>query len=128
MDGIRNRRRFIEQEWLLNYRAWQGWPTQSYALPLPDGAIHYMIPHARRAIERNVARITKLLMPSATDWFETLPFDEVSHQNAEKVHAVMRYIYQKKVLAKRLISSLCRCLQLYNFAVLSTSVMIKNKE
>ncbi len=66
-------------------------------------------------------------MPSA-DWFETLPFDEVSHENAERVHALMRYIYLKKIPAKRLISSLCRGLQLYNFSILHTSISIQNNE
>lgn len=127
ISGTRERRKYIEAEWLLNYRAWQGWPSQSYTVPLPDGAIHYFIPHARRAVERNIARITKLLMPSS-DWFETLPTDFRSHDNAEAVQAVLDYIYRKKHVYKRVVSSLSRCMQLYNFAVLHTSVRIENTD
>jgi len=124
MNGVRQRRKFIENEWLLNYRAWQGWPSQNYMLPLPDGAIHYFIPHARRAVERNVARKVKLLMPS-TDWFETYSFDDMSHTQAESVHSLMRYIYKMKYKTKHTISSLARSIELYNYAVLSTSVRIE---
>ncbi len=127
MENARQRRKSIEQEWLLNYRSWQGWPSQSYQLPLPDGAIHYFIPHARRAIEKNVKRATKLLMPNA-DWHQTLPFDNRSHENAEAVHNTLRYIYQKKLPTKRNISAGMRCLQLYNLAVQHTSVRIDGDE
>jgi len=125
--GVRARRKSIENEWLLNYRAWQGWPSQSYVIPLPDGAVHYFIPHARRAIERNVARITKLLMPHS-EWFEVLPADALSHDRAESVQALLQYIYTKKYKTKRLISSLTRSLLLYNFSVLQTSVKIEHGE
>lgn len=127
MNGTRQRRLFIESEWLLNYRAWQGWPSQSYILPLPDNAIHYFIPHVRRAVERNVARATKLLMPNQ-DWHQTLPFDGKSHENAESVHNVMRYVYTKKYPTKRLINTGIRCLELYNFTATHTSVAIQNDE
>src|SRR5712692_4538936 len=127
MQGVRQRRKFIENEWLLNYRAWQGWPSQNYMLPLPDGAIHYFIPHARRAIERNVARTVQLEMPER-DWFNCLPTDSTSHANAEAVLATMDYIYRKKIRSKRVISSLARCMQLYNFAVLSSSIAIQHNE
>ena len=127
MEGVRQRRKFIENEWLLNYRAWQGWPSQSYVLPLPDNAIHYFIPHARYAVEKSVKRGTKLLMPN-TDWAQTLPFDNVSHERTEAVQDVMRYITQKKIPVKRNISSLFRCVELYNFAIQHTSVVIQGEE
>lgn len=126
MNGVRQRRKFIEYEWLLNYRAWQGWPSQSYTLPLPDGAVHYFIPHARRAIERNVSRVVKLLMPQ-TEWFQVLPNDLISYDHSEAVQSVYKYFYEKKLKTKRLISSLTRCLYLYDFGVLSTSVKIEGE-
>jgi hypothetical protein len=125
MNSTRQRRKFIEAEWLLNYRAWQGWPSQSYTLPLPDGAVHYFIPHARRAVERNVSRITKLQLPQS-EWFQVLPNDEESFDTAESVQAVFNFIYSKKIKTKRLVSSLSRCLFLYDFAVISTSLKIEN--
>ncbi len=127
MEGTRQRRKFIENEWLLNYRAWQGWPSQNYVLPLPDNAIHYFIPHARRAVERSVKRGTKLLMPNM-DWHQTLPFDNKSHDNAEAVHNTLRYVYKKKYPTKYNISSGLRCLYMYNFSVLHTSALITNGE
>lgn len=127
MNSTRERRKFIENEWLQNYRAWQGWPSQTYLIRLPDNAIHYFIPHARRAIERNVSRGTKLLMPNM-DWHQTLPFDGISHQNAEAVHNALRYIYQKKIPTKKNISSGLRCLQMFNFSILHTSAIIQKKE
>ncbi len=126
INSVRQRRKFIEAEWLLNYRAWQGWPSQSYTIPLPDGAVHYFIPHARRAVERNVSRITKLELPT-TDWFQVLPNDDSSYSKSEAVQAVFNFFYTKKVKTKRLISSLSRCLFLYDFAVLHTSVKIENE-
>src|SRR6266702_3854298 len=123
MEGTRQRRKFIENEWLLNYRAWQGWPSQNYVLPLPDNAIHYFIPHARRAVERSVKRGTKRLIPNM-DWHQTLPFDNKSHDNAEAVHNTLRYVYKKKYPTKYNISSGLRCLYMYNFSVLHTSALI----
>lgn len=127
LNGVRQRRKFIEYNWLLNYRAWQGWPSQSYTLPLPDGAIHYFIPHARRAIERNVSRVTKLLMPR-TEWFQVLPNDMSSYASAEAVQSVYNYFYTKKLKTKRLISSWARCLYLYDFAVCSTALKIEGSD
>lgn len=124
LESVRSRRISIEYEWLLDYKAWQGWPSQSYTLPLPDGATHYFIPHARRVIERNVARATKLLMPQ-TEWFQVLPNDLISYDHAESVQSVYKYFYEKKIKTKRLISSLTRCLYLYDFAIVSTSVKIE---
>lgn len=125
--GITQRRRYVEQGWLLNYRGYQGVPLPTGVQPLLDGSARYFVPHARRVIERNVARRTKLLMP-VTDWFETLPLDDVSSVSAEAVHALMRYVYEKKLQTRRVISSLCRCLQLYNFAVLHTGVRVAGNE
>jgi hypothetical protein len=128
INGAQQRRKSVENEWLLNYRAWQGWPSQTYTLPLPDNAIHYFIPHLRRIIERNVARVTKLEMPNI-DWHQTLPSNStISPENAEAVHTTLRYILQKKIPVKRNISMLARCLYLYDFAILHTSVIIQNKD
>lgn len=127
MEGTRSRRLYIEMEWLENYQAWQGWPSQRYLQQTSDGGIRYFIPSLRRAIERNVTRGTKLLMPNM-DWHQTLPFDGRSHQNAEAVHSVMRYIYQKKIPTKHNISSLLRCINLYNFGGYHTSVVIQRNE
>ncbi len=126
-NSTEERRKSVEAEWLEDYRAWQGWPSQYYIQQHSNGGIYYFIPHVRRAIERNVKRGTKLLMPNL-DWHTTLPFDGKSHENAEAVHAAMRYIYQKKLPTKRNISTGLRCLQLYNFTVLNTSVIIQNTE
>src|SRR5438128_8202206 len=99
MEGTRQRRKFIEYEWLENYRAYQGWPTYSYMLPLPDGAIHYFIPHARRTIERGASRIKKLLMPR-NKFFQTLPRDMTayeSHKDTGAVDALIDFIYSEKI-------------------------------
>jgi len=92
LDGTVARRQYIELMWLLNQRAWNGWPTFTQQVPLPDGGVHYYIPHVRRAVERNVNRAVKLLMPNK-DWHQTLAFDSQSHENAEAVHNAIRYIY-----------------------------------
>lgn len=128
INGAQQRRKSIENEWLRNYAAWQGWPSQTYTLPLPGNAIHYFIPHLRRIIERNVARVTKLEMPNI-DWHQTLPSDStIPPENAEAVHTTLRYILQKKIPVKRNISMLARCLYLYDFAILHTSVIIQRKD
>lgn len=127
LEAIRQRRRYVEDEWLRNYSAWQGWPTVSHFLPLADGSIRYFVPFARRAIERINARIVKILMPQSK-WFQVHPFDDQSHQKAEAVDAVFRYICEKKIKYKRIISSLARCLQMYNFAALCTSPRVMGQE
>src|SRR3990172_568551 len=127
MDGVRQRRKFIENEWLLNYRTWQGWPSQEYVVNLPDNAIYYYVPHARKAIEKSVKRITKLLLPDSNR-FQTLPFDGKSHEHAEAVQDVLQLIIEKKIPTRRNISSIARCLQLYNLGVLHTSVIIQKDE
>lgn len=127
MVSTRNRRLTVENEWLLNYRAWQGWPSQNYQLPLPDNAIHYFIPFARRVIEHNVTNVAKLLMPN-TDWHSTLPFDDKSHINASNVHNAMRYINEEYLDTDSNVRSAARCFQMYGFSALHTSVMIYDKE
>ena len=121
--SVRDRRRFVEQEWLKNYAAWQGWPNHQYTASLADDTIRYFIPAARRAVERMGSRIVKLLTPK-TPWFETQPFDDASYDNAEAVHAYMRYVSRRKIPFRRNLSALSRCLLLYNFAVLRTSVQM----
>jgi hypothetical protein len=127
MDGARQRRKFIEYTWLQNYATWQGWSTYSYHTPLPDGAYHYFLPHARRTIERGNSRIKKLLLPRSK-FFQTLPRDAQSHEHAEAVDAYIDFVYTEKIEKNRLISSLARSLQLYNFSVLSTSPKIEHDE
>lgn len=127
MEGVRQRRKYKENEWLLNYRAWQGWASYNYQIPLQDGAIHYFLPHARRTIERGNSRICKLLMPRSK-FFQTLPRDLSSHQNAESIDSLLEFIYAEKIQTKRLISSLARSLQLYNFSILNTSIKIEHDE
>src|ERR1043166_8191515 len=126
-EGVIQRKQSITNEWLQNYRAWQGWPKQSYMLPLPGNAIHYFIPHARRAIERNVDRETELAMPNR-DWHQALPFDGISHERAEAVQNSLKFIFEKKIPTRRNIDKLSRCLQLYNFAIQHTSVQIQGSE
>ena len=123
IDSIRQRRRTIELAWLLNYRAWTAYSPQGGMVQLLDGSIHYTIPHARRAIERNVARRTKILTPE-TPWFQTMPLDDTSHEQAEAVQALLAFLYNAKMQTRRTVSSLCRCLQLYNFAVLQSYIRI----
>ena len=127
LRSVRHRRQYIENEWLLSYRSWQGWPSFNYMVPLPDGAIHYFVPHARRAIERNVIRKTKLSLPQRS-WFTILPRDLQSHREAEAVTSLLDYIYHWKYRTKRIISSNTRALELYDFCVLSTSPFIEHDE
>jgi len=127
LEGVRQRRRYIENEWLQNYAAWRGWPTYQHMVPLQDGAIHYFIPHARRTIERGNSRIKKLLLPR-NKFFQTFPRDTYSHENAQSVDAYIDFVYTEKIERNRLISSLIRSLQLYNFSVLNTSVKVTNDE
>jgi hypothetical protein len=126
MHGTRQRRMFIEREWLLNYRSWQGWVNRNYQLPLPDGSFYYFIPHARVATEKAIETGVELALPDR-DWYQNLPFDGQSHQNAEAVHNALQYIYEKKLSTRRNVESLLRCLRLYNLAVLNTSVQITGK-
>lgn len=125
INSTKQRRRWIEAEWLLNYRAWQGWPTQQYAIPLPDGGIHYFIPHARKEIEKNVKRMVKLAT-GGQERFQTTPRDGISHAHSEAAHAVMQFVYDEKIATRRLIATSARCLQLYNFCCINTSVQIEN--
>jgi len=130
LDNIRLRRRYVEEEWMRNYAAWQGWPTVNHFIPLPDGSIRYFVPVARRAIERINSRLVKLLMPSSK-WFEVQPFDisdPDSHDKASSVDALFRYVIQKKMKYKPIVSSLTRCLQLYSFSCLHTSPKVLNDE
>jgi len=130
MEGARQRRRFVEFEWLQNYRAYQGWPSYSYIFPLPDGAIHYFIPHARRTIERGSSRIKKLLLPR-NKFFQTIPRDLFSyeaHMNAGAVDGLLDFIYSEKIDRNTVIGGLVRSLQLYDFSVLGTSVKVEKDE
>jgi hypothetical protein len=122
ISSIKQRRRFIEYEWLKNYAAWQGWPNAQYYVSLADDSVRYFIPEARQAIEKIVDRAVKLLMPKKK-WFEVQPFDDKSHQNAEAVDTYLRYILRKKIPCRRLFASAVRCAALYGFSAIRTSVL-----
>ena len=124
LASIRDRRRFIEYEWLKNYAAWQGWPNTAYYTSLADDSIRYFIPALRRALERTNSRILKLLTPK-TKWFEVQPFDDTSYANAASLDAYMRFVTRQNTALlpfRRNLSALSRCLLLYDFAVLKTGV------
>src|SRR6266581_4305365 len=123
MNATRERRKLIEYEWLQNYRAYQGWPSYSYTLPLPGGSVHYFIPHARRTIERGSSRIKKLLLPR-NKFFQTIPRDLSSyeaHTDAGAVDGLLDFIYSEKIDRNSVIGGLVRSLQLYDFPDTSTN-------
>lgn len=122
ISSIKQRRRFIEHEWLKNYSAWQGWPNAAYYVSLAEDSVRYFLPEARQAIEKIVDRAVKLLMPKKK-WFEVQPFDDQSHQKAESVDTYLRYILRKKIPCRRNYAMLARSAALYGFCALNTSVL-----
>jgi len=123
---VRNRRKDRELSWLNNHAAWMA-KEQGRAQYKSDDFKHY-IPVARRAIERNVIRGTQMLMPSP-DFFEVYPgddFDLAAGRQAQAVRVFMAYLHTDadRIPARRNITQLFRCLQLYDRAIVKNTVQV----
>lgn len=127
ISSIKQRRRFIEYEWLKNYAAWQGWPNAAYYVSLAEDSVRYFLPEARQAIEKICDRAVKLLMPKKK-WFEVQPFDDASHVNAQSVDTYLRYLLRKKIPCRRNYTMLARCAALYGFCGISTSPLVDSQD
>lgn len=126
--AIRQRRRYVEERMLRTRRTWMGYSIPHY-IPTDTSVGGYNIPAARRVDERAIVRCVKLLTP-AVKWFEVAPMSgsNVPQEKLSNVDSFMWYVMRKKIKSRSNISQLCRCMLLYGFAVLKTSVMVQKGE
>ena len=122
--GIRQRRLLVEQRWLLNRRSWMNFETAERFIG-SDTSTHYKIPAARRAAERSIVRIVKLLTPSVK-WFEVAPMAGVPAEKVSNVDKFMWYVLRKRIKSRSNISQLARSVFMCGLCHLKTSIMVRN--
>lgn len=123
--AIRQRRRTVEQKMLVSRRQWFG---DHLARVIPEGKSMqdlYGIPAARRTEERFITRAVKILTPSVR-WFEVSPASDMPADKVANVDQWMNYVLRKRIRTRPIVSQLTRCLLLYDFCVLKTSVQVLN--
>jgi hypothetical protein len=123
--AIRMRRRMVEERMLISRRQWFG---SHLARVIPEGksvAELYDIPAARRTEERFITRAVKMLTPSVR-WFEVAPAEDVPAEKVSNVDQWMNYVLRKRIRTRPIVSQLTRCLMLYSFCVLKTSIQVLN--
>jgi hypothetical protein len=121
---LRSRRLPIEQSWLDFHKAWRGIRTRSW---FKSEVFQNFIPAMRRAIEKNVIKVSQMLLPSP-EFFEVFPADELDDRAgdaAESVRAFYLYLFAKKIKIKSLVTQLVRTYELYGRAIVKTGVKIE---
>ena len=123
--AIRDRRRYYEERMLRSRRTWMALHEPRYH-PTESNVGNYRIPAARRIIERTVNRAVKLLTPTVK-WFEVAPMagSNVPQEKLSNIDSFMWYVMRKKIKSRSNISQLVRCMVLYGFCVLKTSIMVQ---
>jgi hypothetical protein len=123
--SIRERRRWVEEQWLRGHRAWMNLGVEQRFRASDSSNADYTLPVARRAIERTVVRGVKMLTPNVK-WFEVNAIGDVDDKRLANVDAFMWYILRKKIKSKTNISQLIRCMVLYGRCHLRTSITVRN--
>lgn len=123
--AIRDRRRVVEQKWLLNRRMWMNEDIERRFINSDSSSGPYSIPAGRRASERTVVRTVKLLTPTVK-WFEVSPLSHMSEQRAQNVNKFMDYTLRKRIRSRSNIGQLARSMFLCGRATQKTAVMVRN--
>ena len=123
--AIRDRRRYYEERMLRSRRTWMAIHDPQYT-PTDSNIGRYRIPAARRVVERVVNRGVKLLTPKVK-WFEVAPMagSDVPQEKLSNVDSFIWYVMRKKIKSRSNIAQLVRCMVLYGFCVLKTSIMVQ---
>ena len=87
----------------------------------------YQPPSGRRTIERSVVRCVEMLTPSVK-WFEVMPLGNIPQERLSNIDAFMNYVMRKRISTRTNITQLSRCLHLYGWPILKTSIMVRNGE
>ncbi len=122
---LRDRRRTIESRWLDYHRAWRGERTRSF---FKSETFNSFIPAARRAVEKNVIKLTQMLIPSP-EFFEVYPgaeYDDAAGAAAESVRAYMLYLFAKRIRIKSIVSQLGRSFYLYGRAIAKVGLQVEH--
>lgn len=124
VQDLRSRRLPIEQDWLNFHKAWRGIRTRSW---FNSEVFKNFIPAMRRAIEKNVIKLTQMLLPSP-EFFEVYPGeegDDAEGAKAESVRAYFLYLFAKRIRIKSLVSQLGRTFYLYGRAICKSGVKVE---
>ena len=123
--AIRDRRRWMEEQWLRAHRAWMSLNTEMRFVTSDSSPNMYNIPSARRSLERTVIRAAKMITPNVK-WFEVSPIEDDT--NLINVDNYMWYVLRKKIPSRVNIMQLVRCELLYNLCCMKTSVQVRNND
>jgi hypothetical protein len=120
VPDIRKRRQPLENEWLLNHHCWRGQKTRWYF----EGSTDHYIPAARRAIERNVTRARKQLIPTQ-EFFEVYPWSEAEPDadvRAENVRAYLLYVLVRHMKMRLWLDQIFRSYYLYGRSIVKNMI------
>ena len=123
--NIRHRRRWVEEQWLRGWRAWNALGLTRRFRTADSSKNDYDIPTARRTAEKSIARGVKLLTPNVK-WFEVAPIGEVDDLKVANVDNFMWYVLRKRIRSKSLINQLTRSMYLYGRATIKTGIKRQN--
>jgi len=124
VKDLQGRRQTIEARWLDFHRAWRGEKTRSF---FKSEVFQTFVPYARRAVEKNVIKLTQMLLPSP-EFFEVYPgaeYDDQAGAQAESVRAYMLYLFSKRIRIKSLVGQLGRSFYLYGRAIAKAHVKVE---
>ena len=123
--AIRDRRRTVESKWLETRRVWMADRyTRQY---LADSNTPYQIPTARRVAEKYIVRLKGMLTPNVK-WFETAPIADTDQDTLSNVDNFMWFVLRKRIRSVSNIGMLGRCLMLYGWPILKTSLEVYNDQ
>ena len=120
---LRQRRKPIEERWLLYNSAYNGRHTRTF---FNSEMFKHFIPAARRSVEKFTVRAAQMLIPSI-DFFEVYATDEYSDQAgdaADSVRSTMSWLWRKRIKAYPFVRQLLRSWAIYGRVVAKTGVEI----
>ena len=120
---LRQRRRSINEVWLLYHAAYNGRQTRTF---FNSEMFKHFIPAARRAVERFTVRGAQMVVPSA-DFFEVYPGDMDATDGdaaANAVRAFLSYVWRKRIKAYTFTRVLFRSWCLYGRIITKSGVEV----
>lgn len=123
-EGIRERRKTVEQRWLANRRMWMNaeWSRRFENTDTASGS--YNVPSGRRSAEKTIVRGVDILTPT-TKWYSVTPIGR-NDRKAANVDKYMQVVLTNYIRSRSNIGQLMRCAFLYGRATQRTSIRVVN--
>jgi hypothetical protein len=118
VKAVQDRRRQVEDRWLLNLDAWKGKHRRQ---GFKGEWFNHYIPAARRAMEKYVTRVVQMLFPSP-DYFEIYPANEADEAGGQQAEAWKNFLLWRLTRGRirQLVAQCARTFALYERAILKS--------